>query len=87
MSRPSPCHSLTYTGFVESTYEAAILFHACIQGLLRILTHRSTTTSRGEMVKSGQVFIFEEKKVCIYRCTDDITWNLSPNLDGFLLYH
>lgn len=76
----------TYTGFIGSTYDAAVLLEACIQGRLLRLIHRPATVCRGQIARSGHVFIFEEKESGVRRWTDDLTWSPSRKLDGFLLY-
>lgn len=51
----------TFHGFVETTTDALLLFEACHQGVLPKISRRLQERERGS-IKSGTVFIFDEKE-------------------------
>lgn len=76
----------TFVGFVGSAYDAAVLFEACILGHFLRVSRRPAAARRGEVAKSGQVFVFEEKESGIRRWTDGPRWSPSRVLGQFLVY-
>ncbi|RGP61503.1 gti1 pac2 family [Fusarium longipes] len=76
----------TYTGFIESTYDALIIFEACLNGDLHHVARRPHDRERQELIKSGNVFIYEESCSGIKRWTDGVSWSPSRILGNFLVY-
>ncbi|KAK9368445.1 Gti1/Pac2 family-domain-containing protein [Lipomyces kononenkoae] len=78
--------SATYTGYVSTTHDALILFQACMQGLLHYVSRRPHDRERSELIRSGNIFIFNEGTSGIKRWTDGIAWSPSRILGNFLVY-
>ncbi|KAK9478159.1 Gti1/Pac2 family-domain-containing protein, partial [Lipomyces japonicus] len=76
----------TYTGYVSTTHDALILFQACMQGLLHYVSRRPHDRERAELIRSGNIFIFNESSSGIKRWTDGIAWSPSRILGNFLVY-
>jgi len=76
----------TYTGFVYSTWDALVLFEACLSGRLNHVARRPHDRERSELIKSGNVFIYEENASGIKRWTDGVPWSPSRILGNFLVY-
>lgn len=51
----------TFHGFIESTTDTLLVFEACRQGILPKINRRLQERERGA-VKSGTVFVFDEKE-------------------------
>lgn len=51
----------TFHGFVETTTDALLLFEACRRGLLPKISRRLQERER-YIIRSGSVFIFDEKE-------------------------
>ncbi|PMD41733.1 hypothetical protein L207DRAFT_426418, partial [Hyaloscypha variabilis F] len=81
-SPPSP----TFYGHVASTQDALLLFEACLSGALNHLTQRPNDRERVNLIKTGNVFIYEEHSSCIKRWTDGVPWSPSRILGNFLVY-
>ncbi|KAI9276098.1 Gti1/Pac2 family-domain-containing protein, partial [Sporodiniella umbellata] len=75
----------TFHGFIESTTDTLLIFEACRQGLLPKINRRLQERERGA-VKSGTVFVFDEKESGIKRWTDGLVWSPSRILGNFLIY-
>lgn len=86
MSSPTPQLSATYYGFIGSTYDALILFEACLSGRIAHVARRPHDRERESVIKSGRVFIYEEHSSGIKRWTDGISWSPSRILGNFLIY-
>jgi Gti1/Pac2 family transcription factor len=76
----------TYTGFVYSTLDALILFEACLRGVLNHVARRPHDRERSDLIRSGNVFIYEENASGIKRWTDGVPWSPSRILGNFLVY-
>ncbi|KAK9446791.1 Gti1/Pac2 family-domain-containing protein, partial [Limtongia smithiae] len=76
----------TYSGYVSTTHDALILFQACMQGLLHYVSRRLHDRERSELIRSGNIFIFNEGTSGIKRWTDGIAWSPSRILGNFLVY-
>lgn len=61
----------TWRGYVETTRDALLIFHAYFNGVL---------------IVSGSVFIYNEADSGMKRWTDGIPWSPSRGLTNFLLY-
>ncbi|KAL8946973.1 MAG: hypothetical protein Q9222_006699 [Ikaeria aurantiellina] len=76
----------TWRGHVETTKDALLIFEACFQGALAHCFRRPHDRERGELIKSGNVFVYEEATSGIKRWTDGIPWSPSRILTNFLIY-
>lgn len=76
----------TYFGFIESTYDALVLFEACLSGIMTHVPRRPHDREREHIIKSGNIFIYEENSSGIKRWTDGISWSPSRILGNFLIY-
>jgi hypothetical protein len=76
----------TYFGFIESTYDALVLFEACLSGHITHVPRRPHDREREHVIKSGNIFIYEENTSGIKRWTDGISWSPSRILGNFLIY-
>jgi hypothetical protein len=76
----------TYYGFIGSTYDALILFEACIAGQIKHVSRRPHDRERERVIQSGRIFIYEENTSGIKRWTDGISWSPSRILGNFLIY-
>ncbi|KAL1923008.1 uncharacterized protein VTP21DRAFT_9384 [Calcarisporiella thermophila] len=75
----------TFYGFIESTQDALLLFEACRRGILPRVCRRLQEKER-KLVRSGSVFIFDERESGIKRWTDGLVWSPSRILGNFLVY-
>ncbi|KAI8803196.1 Gti1/Pac2 family-domain-containing protein [Cladochytrium replicatum] len=85
-SSPLPIGSIeTFYGLIETTHDALIVFESCRLGLLQRVGRRLHETERKE-VRSGSVFVYNEKESSIKRWTDGRLWSPSRILGNFLVY-
>ncbi|KAJ4322078.1 Global transcription regulator sge1 [Fusarium piperis] len=73
----------TFQGYVDTTLDALILFEACLSGTL---SHATRRPNGGDLIQSGDVFIYNDKSSGIKRWTDGKFWSPSRILDNFLVY-
>jgi len=85
MSSASPL-TPTYQGYIGSTQDALILFEGCLCGRLNHVARRPHDRERANLIRSGNVFIYEEHSSGIKRWTDGIPWSPSRILGNFLVY-
>lgn len=76
----------TFYGHIASTQDALILFEACLSGTLNHVARRPHDRERANLIKSGNVFIYEENSSGIKRWTDGVPWSPSRILGNFLVY-
>ncbi|KAI9826231.1 MAG: hypothetical protein M1819_007398 [Sarea resinae] len=76
----------TFQGHVATTQDALILFEACLNGTLHHVPRRPHDRERGNLIRSGCVFIYEENASGIKRWTDGVPWSPSRILGNFLVY-
>ncbi|KAH7140559.1 camp-independent regulatory protein pac2 [Dactylonectria macrodidyma] len=86
MSSPSNPLNPTFEGHIASTIDALILFEACLSGQLNHVPRRPHDRERQDLIKSGNVFIYEEHASGIKRWTDGVSWSPSRILGNFLIY-
>ncbi|KAI8802220.1 Gti1/Pac2 family-domain-containing protein [Cladochytrium replicatum] len=85
-STPLPIGSIeTFFGLIETTHDAFIVFESCRLGLLQRVGRRLHEAERKE-VRSGSVFVYNEKESSIKRWTDGRLWSPSRILGNFLVY-
>jgi hypothetical protein len=76
----------TFTGFVQNSMDGLILFEACLSGKLHYVLRRPNHNERGQLIKSGNIFIYEEQASGIKRWTDGVAWSPSRILGNFQIY-
>ena len=78
----------TYEGvYVQDTQDALLLVQAVINGKLRPVNRRPQDSEREEVIRSGNVFVFQEEQgMGIKRWTDGVAWSPSRILGDFLIY-
>ncbi|KAF6802098.1 camp independent regulatory protein [Colletotrichum sojae] len=76
----------TFIGHVASTLDALVLFEACLSSALQHVPRRPHDRERQDLIKSGNVFIYEEHSSGIKRWTDGVAWSPSRILGNFLIY-
>ncbi|OAA37472.1 Gti1/Pac2 family protein [Metarhizium rileyi] len=76
----------TFEGIVASTFDSLVLFEACLSGRLTHVPRRPHDRERQDLIKSGNVFIYEEHASGIKRWTDGVSWSPSRILGNFLIY-
>lgn len=76
----------TFTGFVQNDIDSLVLFEACLRGELHSLPRRPHDGERNQLIKSGNIFVYDEGTSGIKRWTDGLTWSPSRILGNFLIY-
>jgi hypothetical protein len=76
----------TFYGHIASTHDGLLLFEACLTGILNHVARRPHDRERAGLIKSGNVFIYEEHSSGIKRWTDGVPWSPSRILGNFLVY-
>ncbi|KAM0420357.1 hypothetical protein ACHAPT_011899 [Fusarium lateritium] len=84
-SPQNPLHP-TFEGYPASTLDALVLFEACLSGQLSHVHRRPQDRERQDLIKSGNVFIYEEHASGIKRWIDGISWSPSRILGNLLIY-
>ncbi|KAK6854918.1 Gti1/Pac2 family protein [Apiospora arundinis] len=89
----SPHHTSTgatlqpvFIGYISSTMDALVLFEACLTGHITHVPRRPHEQERAGLIRSGNVFIYEEHSSGIKRWTDGIPWSPSRIMGNFLMY-
>lgn len=94
-SNPGPSHSggnttgglaPTFIGEVYTTFDALVLFEACLSGKFNHCPRRPHDRERAQLIKSGHIFVYEEESSGIKRWTDGVNWSPSRILNNFLVY-
>ncbi|KAI8381116.1 Gti1/Pac2 family-domain-containing protein [Radiomyces spectabilis] len=75
----------TFHGYIETTQDCLLVFEACRRCLLPKISRRLQEKER-KLVRSGSVFVFDEKESGIKRWTDGLVWSPSRILGNFLIY-
>ncbi|KAF1984436.1 hypothetical protein K402DRAFT_422946 [Aulographum hederae CBS 113979] len=75
----------TYNGHVRTPQDAIILFEACRIGLLPRVQRRLSEKER-QQIKSGSVFVWDEREAGMRRWTDGKSWSASRVSGSFLTY-
>ena len=73
-----------FRGYIETTFDALLVFEAARRGMIPRVTRRLIERERG-MVQSGAVFVFDEQESGIKRWTDGLVWSPSRILGNFLV--
>lgn len=84
---PSPTATMmeTYHGVVRTPGDAIKLFEACRQGLLPRVQRRLSEKER-QSIRSGSVFVWDEREAGMRRWTDGKSWSASRVSGSFLTY-
>ncbi|CAK7269637.1 Gluconate transport-inducing protein [Sporothrix epigloea] len=75
----------TYHGMVRSPADAIKLFEACRMGLLPRVQRRLSEKER-QAIRSGSVFVWDEREAGMRRWTDGKSWSASRVSGSFLTY-
>ncbi|KAJ5174832.1 uncharacterized protein N7482_000709 [Penicillium canariense] len=75
----------TYYGHVRTPADAIILFEACRMGLLPRVQRRLSEKER-QSIRSGSVFVWDEREAGMRRWTDGKSWSASRVSGSFLTY-
>ncbi|KAK7552594.1 Gti1/Pac2 family-domain-containing protein [Phyllosticta paracitricarpa] len=75
----------TYHGHVRTPNDAIILFEACRTGMLPRVQRRLSEKER-QQIKSGSVFVWDEREAGMRRWTDGKSWSASRVSGSFLTY-
>ena len=73
-----------FKGYVETTFDALLVFQAARRGMIPRVTRRLIERERG-MVQSGAVFVFDEQESGIKRWTDGLIWSPSRIIGNFFV--
>ncbi|CAI7623023.1 unnamed protein product [Penicillium pancosmium] len=76
----------SFSGYVASTQDALILFEACLNGTLHLISRHPYPRERSRLVCSGNIFIYKEQSPGIRRWTDGVKWSPSRLRGNFLIY-
>lgn len=76
----------TWNGYLASTWDAMLVMEASLQGLVRHIPRRPHDRERGDLIKSGNVFVYEEGSSGIKRWTDGSSWSPSRIMCNYLIY-
>jgi hypothetical protein len=76
----------SYYGFIDTTYDALVLFEACLRGQISYIGRRPSDGEQKDLIMSGNIFIYKVLSSSIKRWTDGIKWSPSRRLDNFLIY-
>jgi hypothetical protein len=74
----------SFHGYLQSKDDALIIFAACTQGILPRVSKRLDHSDR-KSIKSGSVFVFDERESGIKRWTDGRLWSPSRILGTYLV--
>lgn len=75
----------TYHGHIRTPQDAIILFEACRLGLLPRVQRRLSEKER-QSIRSGSVFVWDEREAGMRRWTDGKSWSASRVSGSFLTY-
>ncbi|CAG8470324.1 9074_t:CDS:2 [Acaulospora colombiana] len=75
----------TYYGYVKTPQDAILLFEACRMGTLSRIQRRLSEKERS-LIRSGSVFVWDEREAGMRRWTDGKSWSASRVSGSFLTY-
>ncbi|KAL1916414.1 uncharacterized protein VTP21DRAFT_5605 [Calcarisporiella thermophila] len=75
----------TFHGYIETTHDTLLIYEACHRQMLPRVTRRLQEKERA-VIRSGSVFVFDERESGIKRWTDGRVWSPSRILGNFLIY-
>ena len=75
----------TYIGLIKTPGDATLVFEACRQGILPRIQRRLSDRERNA-IRSGSVFVWDEREAGMRRWTDGKSWSASRVAGSFLTY-
>lgn len=77
----------TFYGYVATSNDALLIFEACRGNqILQKVSRRPHDRERDRLIKSGNIFVFDEQSSGIRRWTDGVAWSPSRILGNYLIY-
>jgi hypothetical protein len=77
----------TYVGYVDTMFDALLLFEACRIGTIRSIKQRPSKADRDVLIRSGTIFVWNENETNIRRWTDGRCWSSARPRGDFILYY
>jgi hypothetical protein len=75
----------SFIGYIKTPQDALVIFEACQKGILPKVKRRLTFKERSD-IRSGCIFVWDEREADMQRWTDGRTWSPSRVLGSFLTY-
>ncbi|CAO3638240.1 unnamed protein product [Cunninghamella echinulata] len=75
----------SFYGYIETTTDTLLVFEACRRGILPKINRRLQEKERNA-IRSGTVFVFDERESGIKQWTNGLIWSPSRILGNFLIY-
>ncbi|KAK4459622.1 Gti1/Pac2 family-domain-containing protein, partial [Cladorrhinum samala] len=75
-----------WQGYIKNSVSACVLMTAALKGFVQHMPRRPGEGERAELIKSGNIFIYQESVSNIRRWTDGLNWSPSRILGNFLVY-
>ncbi|KAK7413648.1 Global transcription regulator sge1 [Neonectria punicea] len=75
----------TFQGYINTTFDALIVFEACLSGKMNLILQRPKSRQLRELIQSGDVFVYKEASD-MKRWRDGMSWSAGRILDNFLVY-
>jgi len=77
----------TFVGYVGTSNDALLIFEAARGNqILQKVSRRPHDRERDRLIKSGNIFVFDEASSGIRRWTDGVAWSPSRILGNYLIY-
>ena len=77
----------TFSGYVGTSNDALLIFEAARGNqILQKVSRRPHDRERDRLIKSGNIFVFDEASSGIRRWTDGVAWSPSRILGNYLIY-
>src|ERR1700738_3820411 len=77
----------TFYGYVDNYNDALLIFAATRRSpILQKVSRRPHDRERDRLIKSGNIFVFDEQSSGIRRWTDGVAWSPSRILGNYLIY-
>ena len=77
----------TFYGYVATSHDALLIFEAARGNqILSKVNRRPHDRERDRLIKSGNIFVFDEQSSGIRRWTDGVAWSPSRILGNYLIY-
>ncbi|KAM6510825.1 Global transcription regulator sge1 [Fusarium solani] len=76
----------TFQGYINTTFDALIVFEACMSGKLIPIFRRPESRELSELIQSGNVFVYKVEESGIKRLRDGVSWSPGRVLEDFLVY-
>ncbi len=86
VGQTAPALAPSFNGYIASTHDALLLFEACNRNMVHQVSRRPHDRERSHLIRSGNIFIFDEVNAGIKRWTDGVAWSPSRILGNFLVY-